>query len=565
MNHSLVNFYKKYEKIIFLIFSLVAGIFILSHVADYQVFLSQGDHGRDLYAFAQTLKGDVPYMDYWWVYGPLMPYYYCIFLKIFGITISSVLIGKITLILISTLFFYLTLYLFASPILAFLACGWLFLFSPDFYFTYNHLGAITVTFPLIYCICLFLKKQKPRYLYYALTCCLLLCFIKINLGIVALLGTLASVLLIDISVPHFPTFKKRKFFYFLALVVLPLLVFSIYFLLLHKLPIYAIRQCLPYLEGDHPYNSSIAASLFSLLVSIKKNIMKSPADFFFACIIVLSLGQTIILFLKNQTPRSLSKGLPEWITKRHILLLLSILSLFYILYLHEYLITGVFYRTFWPRPLTLLLMFSVITFGTSHLSKTIRTLLYVTLAMILLLTASTSLKMIRKTKNPLQFISLKRAKIYVTNPPDWIATVTSTVNFLNDHLSEEELFFALPYDPIYYYLTGKKSPTRQLIFFEHVKITEHQEKKIISQLEEKKVNWIVVSSRSRVDQRGLGRFGVTYCKILGEYIQKNYTIEAQFGNWTDKALWARHHGTRLLRRKKDKQPKDSIKRLGLLS
>ena len=51
-----------------------------------------------------------------------------------------------------------------------------------------------------------------------------------------------------------------------------------------------------------------------------------------------------------------------------------------------------------------------------------------------------------------------------------LSTVTETTDFLNKTLKPDELFFALPYDCLYYYLTDKKSPTRQLIFFEHIKI-----------------------------------------------------------------------------------------------
>ena len=81
----------------FLIFTLLAGIFILAPQRDFQLFLAQGDHGRDLYCFKATLDGQLPYRDYWWVYGPLMPFYYSLFLKFFGIQVPSILLGKIVL------------------------------------------------------------------------------------------------------------------------------------------------------------------------------------------------------------------------------------------------------------------------------------------------------------------------------------------------------------------------------------------------------------------------------------------------------------------------------------
>ena len=54
-----------------------------------------------------------------------------------------------------------------------------------------------------------------------------------------------------------------------------------------------------------------------------------------------------------------------------------------------------------------------------------------------------------------------------------------------ENLKENELFFSAPYSPIYYYLTEKRSPTRQTIFFDHINIPKKQEKKIVSDLKNK--------------------------------------------------------------------------------
>jgi hypothetical protein len=106
-----------FRKYAVLIFTLLLAFFYLWPTTNYLVFLSAGDHGRDLYCFKQTLEGQTPYRDYMWIYGPLMPYYYSLFLKFFGISISSVLIGKLVLLLTGAAFFYLTLVIFASPFL----------------------------------------------------------------------------------------------------------------------------------------------------------------------------------------------------------------------------------------------------------------------------------------------------------------------------------------------------------------------------------------------------------------------------------------------------------------
>ena len=92
--------------------------------------MATGDHGRDLYAYQVSLKGHLPYRDYWWVYGPLMPYYYGLCFKILGVHIPAVLTGKALLALVSSLFVYLALTASLIPAgLALIGAMWSLLFS----------------------------------------------------------------------------------------------------------------------------------------------------------------------------------------------------------------------------------------------------------------------------------------------------------------------------------------------------------------------------------------------------------------------------------------------------
>jgi len=96
----------RYLKIFFLVLTLWAGLFVIVPTLDYEPILTQGDHGRDLYCFKKTFEGATPYRDYWWQYGPLMPYYYSVFFKIFGVSIQSVLIGRAVLVFLSGMGIY---------------------------------------------------------------------------------------------------------------------------------------------------------------------------------------------------------------------------------------------------------------------------------------------------------------------------------------------------------------------------------------------------------------------------------------------------------------------------
>src|ERR1700684_984460 len=88
---------KQHAKSLTLLLVLLAGFMITAPYANFQTYLAQGDHGRDLYAAQAVWRGELPYKNFWWVYGPLMPYYYGLFFKIFGTQISSMLLGKLIL------------------------------------------------------------------------------------------------------------------------------------------------------------------------------------------------------------------------------------------------------------------------------------------------------------------------------------------------------------------------------------------------------------------------------------------------------------------------------------
>ena len=123
---------------IFFFLTLFAGVFILYPFLDYQSIMATGDHGRDLYAARAALEGRVPYRDYWWVYGPLMPYYYALFFKSLGVHVPALLTGKALLSLVSALLIYGTLLTATvTPLLALIGALWFLVFPPDFFISFG--------------------------------------------------------------------------------------------------------------------------------------------------------------------------------------------------------------------------------------------------------------------------------------------------------------------------------------------------------------------------------------------------------------------------------------------
>ncbi|HOW35428.1 MAG TPA: hypothetical protein PL155_03340 [Candidatus Omnitrophota bacterium] len=481
----------------------------------------------------------MPYRDYPWLYGPLMIYYYGLFLKLFGISIHSVLIGQIVVNLFSGSFFYLAMSSVISPAMAFLATVWFWTYNTDFFYTYNHAGGITALLATLYCIFLYIRAPKKSYIYFGLFFVLVFSLIKLNSGLFTLAAFFASLLFIDFFNKTSDRRAKRYRYFFLALLGISI-IGSIYWFFLRGLPLDHIRVCFPYLSSDRPYHA-IPGNLFQIFWRFNTSaLFNGWTNLFFGLLIIFSTIQTFLLLSGKRLDKTVSDQLR---------LILIILLVFCVLGLHEFFITGALFTMFWIVPLKFMLMFIFLWFGIKKLPVFIRISLYA----LILLTAVQQImgqhQSIQMVKNPYQYMPQEKAKIYVANSVQWLDTVKKTTEYLESHLKDKELFFAIPHDSIYYYLTGRDSPTWQLEFFKFHNISPRQEREIIRQLEEKKVNYVLLSNRCDTKEAGVGTFGTTHCPLLARYIYENFNITATFGNWPHEGGWAWNHGTKILKRK----------------
>ena len=150
------------SKRIFLILVILAAvIFGIPHL-NFQESLSQGDIGRDLYTFEQVMHGKMVYKDIWWVYGPLMPYYYGLFYLIFGFKVSSILLGKLVLNILGGVFFFLASSVVTPAFWAFLAACFFLHTQQEFFFTYNHLGGLVLIQAVLWLILKYLYEEELR-------------------------------------------------------------------------------------------------------------------------------------------------------------------------------------------------------------------------------------------------------------------------------------------------------------------------------------------------------------------------------------------------------------------
>ena len=537
-------FWKEHSKVLILFLVLCSGILITSPFANFQGYLSQGDHGRDLYAAQAVYRGELPYKDFWWNYGPLMPYYYGLFFKVLGVQIGSILLGQSFLRILAGILMCLGMMEVASPLAAFLCACWFMLFQQNFFFTYNHIGGLCMGIGTVFCLLAYIQRRSLKAAWGALGFIFILCLIKINFGIADLAVCVITIGVCDLVSREQPKPGKISF-YAAALGGLPLLLLAIYYSLLRGLSLTEMRQCLPYFD---PLMESGRASAPTPLMAIGiflqmtwHTLSLNWTNITVALIINASALRCLYLLAKNKLPAA---------RKTVLILSLGMLGLFYVANFHEYLKSGLWYRAFWAQPYSIMIAFLLIDTATKTIPKLIRAIIFLFLAVMIIICCLFILRQVDSLKTRSQYLPLPRAYIYMSNSPSWISTVEQTTEYLKATLKDNELFFALPYDCLYYYLTDRKAPTRQLIFFENIKISPQQERSVIAELEKKHVNYILLSNRAFAHiEPGLGVLGTDYCPLIEKYIEKNFMPVTRFGDWIDEPGWAWNHGTFILKRK----------------
>ena len=527
------------KNILFHLFIIVGlGLLVLAPFHNFQTPLATGDNGRDLYAFAQSLDGALPYRDYHWVYGPLMPFYYALFMKMMGVTIQSVLAGQILLWLVSGVLIAMSLYQAGLLRLGWSAALWFWAFNPRFTYTYNHAGGVACILGLVYVAFLYLKKPGRRYLIVAFFITAVLSFIKLNMGLAGLAALLVCVGLIDWTNDG-PQRKHNIHFLVLGTVAVIGLVGVVYAAWLHSLPAYTVRECLPYLSSDRASHASLPQAVFLLMRHYVAPLTSPGPNLIFALIILTATGRLIIELIKPEL---------NYADKRTIIIQITIPLIFWCFLLHEFFLSAVPYRLFWVTPLQILLIFLILGLGFRGLAAKIQMFIAVALLVIALLAQVALHSYIQRFKVPSQFLNYPRGQVYVANSQQWLTTLGQTVHFLQRNLAQAETFLALPYDPLYYFLTEKTSPIHKLFFHAYGEISRAQEYQILDEIEQKDVRYILLSNRAHAQIPELGTFGQTYASVLDQYIQTHYKPIKTFGDWDTPGGAFKNHAVRIYRR-----------------
>jgi hypothetical protein len=538
------EYFLRHETLIFLLLTVLAGILIYVTRCDFQPFVSQGDHGRDLYAFKRVMEaGAVPYRDFSWLFGPLMLYYYVAFFKLLGVTIQSAIIAQNVLVILTGVFLYLAASRLMPASFSFICALWYWAFrGREFFYTYNHSGGLLCLAILAFALFRYMEDSRIRHVIAGFVVTFLFLLIRPNMAIAVLAGWVLSLALTDI-VRKNPYFRRNLRIYFYGSLLVGLLAFFLYWLYLRGLPVYVLWESFPFTPQQRtdisPSLMAAVKYLGDILAMITSSSARWPLVWGF-------LGVSVVAMIVKQAMM--------WKTARQeamkTMLILAALFILTGVTFHEYLLSGIFYRLYWALPLVLLLMFFLFDYAARGPSQgIIRGLLYVVLFWMAFTSISAESKGIAALRTPEHMLEWGPNRVYTYQPAQWFDAVHKTCVFIEKNVPPGEKLFTAPFDTLYNFLTGRDQPTRQWTYFQHFIIPPEQDLSTIRDLEREKVKWILLSNRAISSEPGLGIFGRDYCHLLGAYTLANYDVVAQFGWWTSRASWAWDHGTVILKRK----------------
>jgi len=520
----------------FLVLAFLTALVIFQPFLDFQSRFAQGDHGHNLYSYYLTFRGEVPYRDYYYAYGPVMPYVYSFFYFLGGVSAKSVILGDILFGVLSGLCFFACVSLVASPLLAYVATVWFWIFNHGFFYTYNHTGGMALLLAGVYYVIHFIKTGNKKSVLAAQFLFSLLCLIKLNTGIVNLVALNSFLLIYDRLYPR--QIDKVKSI-IMPLVAGLLSVGTTYYFLLRGLPSYVVNQCLPYFSSTYQQwrEFNTVSYFFKTVISLG---FSSWQNALFSIFVLICAGYFVRKILSKNAFSSKE------------FMVVVVITIFLIVNSHEFLGGEVIDGFRWISPFLILMAFVLIGLANLPLPAAGTLLIYGLILSHSFYSLDQEHKTVRGFKVPAQFMQDPRLKIYVRNSPECIVTFEKTADFLRKHLRKDETFLALPYEGLYYFLADKKSPVWEIAITEEAGITPQEEEEMIRRLEKKDVRFVVMSNRAVFGDRYIGIFGKTYLLRLSQYIDENFNEVTRFGDWTKEPTWLENHAVKILERKMDK-------------
>ena len=505
--------------------------------------------GRDLYAFWMTHQGYRPYRDYWWQYGPVMPYYFSFFFQAAGAGLASVRIGLGLLFFLCALFSFRTLRVLVSSVPAFLAS--LAFLSLDIGFvpgsaglinithTFNHFGTYPFLLLAVGSLWKYFLTRKPRWIYAGAAAIAGMSAVKIHAGLTSCFAFFLAIL----AEEGFRVFRDRKKIQLprlhlgLAAAVWASLVFTIYAPFFRGLSWEWIDRCFTISTGK-----AFMEDRYTVLQNLKHLVLRftvwDRGRLFWLA------GFSGIGFLGFLGMKNLEQDRKPFFIKAYFSLLLFGVNAI------DYFVDGNIHRVdFWFFPLWVLVAGLSLEALKTLLPSGSRISLALLSFCLLLVLPVLNLREALGWQVPGRYLDFPNGKVFMGGDMESVNVIQKGSAFIRDHTRPTERILALPYDPLYCFLAGRRHAVRELWFGRAALITPREEAGIIQAVEAQKVPLVILSNQAEIPGFGFGYFGRTHCQKLAEYLTGHYQEVKTFGSWDIRN--PNRHSIKILMRKLD--------------
>lgn len=188
--------------VIALVFVLVLfiSIYFFRLPLEFTSCTDEGDFGRDLYDFWLVSQGKLPYIDFNWIYGPVVPLLYGLIFKLFGVSAFNALVLWYVNFVVSVVLLFYVIKTFSNRFLAFVASLAFMLYYQGFLImVFNHVTGLIFMLLSILFLYKYYLSNKNNYAYYVAISCFLLMMVKLNIGIAFSLPVFVFLILFNLK------------------------------------------------------------------------------------------------------------------------------------------------------------------------------------------------------------------------------------------------------------------------------------------------------------------------------------------------------------------------------
>lgn len=500
---------------------LFISIYMFRLPLEFVNYMDEGDFGRDLYNFWLVSQGKLPYIDFNWIYGPLVPLLYGMVFKVFGVSAFNAIVLWYLNFVVSVFLLFYVVKSFANSFMAFIASLVFILYYEGFLIpVFNHVTGLIFILLSILFLFKYLTFKKTLYLYLIAISCFMLMMVKLNIGIAFSVPILSFIIFFNLKDKN----HLKHILYSFSLI--SFLLFFLYLFILSNTPFDQIVKSFPYGANSHTsyekafiIHDSLFTSSFIPDINSYLNFVFyfSNLNLWYFVVIIICLAFSYVMYKRD--------GLDSPSYK--FVLILSFAAL---ITTHEFLLIGSSYSlTMWTLIIIVILIFYIINYILTEMTfNHISSKFFGSFVVLMFFFIIVKFYVFVLPLNTITYkCDQKRLQVSVLNFY-WYHLMTNMTKYIIANTSQGERLFCYPYCALYNFTSSRFAPSRFTEFLYISNITEADQKQIIKDIEKNKVKLVLNVRIESPLNLGYGRFGETHCLLLYDYIQANYKLDKRF-------------------------------------